>query len=331
MPQMQALAPIPSIGDRAIGALDEEQKFDLSADFADMLSDIVPLLTRAVSADTLKDYLQRYRHPISNRPYLDSSLYNECTSTKEILNILQVHCYIHPTQVRLLGRIVRKYGCDECKRLLQEYEEKIPMKATLKKRRDFPSCADVDTMHITKKVKVIVEGSPDTYGLEEVEKIKSALEDATGVSPDVIVLVQSEPGSVVLTFLVPASTAEHFVNISKYDISLAHGGILKIEIDDIVIEIEMQMPPTKRREVESKSQMLEKLSISDKEHIPPVKSQVQPWPGTTLLQSSEEHPLYGSSVPPHYYALMEGKFQRQMALGKEKLPPHGKVIRNSYQ
>ncbi len=245
--QMQALAPIPSIGGRAIGALDEEQKFDLSGDFADMLSDIVPLLTRAVSADTLKDYLQRYRHPISNRPYLDSSLYNECTSTKEILNILQVHCYIHPTQVRLLRRIVQKYGCNECKRLLQEYEEKIPMTATLKKRRDFPSCADVDTMHITKKVKVIVEGSPDTYSLQEVEKIKSALVYATGVSPDVIVLVQSEPGSVVLTFLVPASTAEHFVNISKNDISLARCGILKIEIDDTVIGVEVQMPPTHRR------------------------------------------------------------------------------------
>ncbi len=332
MPQTQALAPIPSIEVRAIGALDEMQKFNLSGDFADMFSDVVPLLARAVSADTLKCYLRVYRHPTTNRPYLDSSLYNECTSTKEVLHILQDHCYIHPTQVCLLKRIVQKYGCDECKRLLQEYEAKIPMTAALKRRRDFPSNADTDTSHSTKKLKVTVEGNPETYGLQDVEKIKSALEEATGVSPDVIVLIQSEPGSVVLTFLVPASTAEHFANISKDDISLAQSGILKIEIDDTVIEIQVQMPPTHKGEVESTSQMFEELSISETEHIPPVKSQL-PWPGvhplkkTTLLQTSgEEHPLYGLSDPPYTHGTAEEEFLQQLALGKEKLPPYGKVV-----
>ncbi len=309
MPQTQALAPIPSIEVRTIGALDEMQKFNLSGDFADMLSDIVPLLARAVSADDLKDYLRRYRHPTSKRPYLDSSLYNKCTSTKEILNVLQDHCYIHPTQVCLLRRIVQKYGCDECKRLLQEYEAKIPMTAPVKRRRDFPSDADTDTSRSTKKVKVTVEGNPDTCSLQDVENIKSAVEEATGISSDVIVLIQSEPGSVVLTFLVPASTSEYFVNISKDDISLAWSGILKIEIDDTVIEIQVQMPPTHKTEVESTSQMLEELSISEKEHVPPVKSQLRPWPGvdplkktTPLHTSVEEYPL---SDPPYTHGTAE--------------------------
>ncbi len=270
MPQTQALATIPSVEGRAIEALDEEQQFNLSGDFAGMFSDIVPLLARAVTADTLKRYLRAYLHPTSNLPYFDPSLYNHCTSTKEILDDLQVHRYIHPTQVRLLRRIVQKYGCDECKHLLQEYEAKIPMSASLKRRRDFPSDADIDSSHNTKKVKVTVEGNPDTYSLQDVEKIKAAVEDATGVSSDVIILIQSGPGgSVVLTFLVPASTSEHFVNISNDDITLARSGVLKIEIDDIIIEIQMQMLPAHESEVRSTTQLLKRLSLSNEE-LPPL-------------------------------------------------------------
>ncbi len=333
VPQTQALAAIPTTRGREIEALDEEQKFDLSGDFADMFSDIVPLLARAVSADTLKRYLRAYRHPTSKLPYIEPSLYNHCTSTEEILDILHDHCYYHPTQVRLLGRIVQKYGCDECKRLLQEYEAKIPMSAALKRRRDFPSDADTDSSHSTKKLKVTVEGSSDAYSLQEVEKIKLALEEAAGVSPDSIVLIHSEPGSVVLTFLVPASTSEYFVNISKDDISLARSGILKIEIDDTVIEIQVQMQPIHKTEVESTSQMLEELSISEKEHVPPVNSQLRPWPGvdplkkTTLLQTSgEEHLLSGLSDLPYTRGTTEEKLLLQLALSKEKLPQHGKVV-----
>ncbi len=331
VPRIQPFAPIPSIGGRAIRALDEMQKFNLSGDFADMFSDIVPLLARAVTADTLKCYLRAYRHPTTNRPYLDSSLYNECTSTKEVLHALQDHCYIHPTQVCLLRRIIRKYGCDECKRLLQEYEAKIPMTAALKRRQDFPSDSTVNTGHSTKKIKVTVKGNPETCSLQEVEKITAALGEATDVNPDVMVLIQSEPGSVVLTFLIPASTAEHFVNISKDDISLARSGILKIEIDDTVIEIQAQMPPAHKREVESTSQLLEDLSNSEKEHVPPVKSQLWPWPGVDLLKKTTLPQTSGEGHPLLYtYKTAEEMSLQGLALSKEKFPPHSKLVYGRY-
>ncbi len=332
VPRTQPLATIPTSESRET---DEDQMFDLSCDFAEMYCKLVPLLSRAVTADKLKCYLWACRHPTSNRPYVEPSLYDHCTSTKEILDILLDHHYYHPTHVRLLKRIAA-LGCDNCKRVLQEYEAKIPMSAALKRRRDFPSGADTDSSRSTKKIKVTVEGNPETYSLLDVEKIESALEEATGVSPDVIVLIRSEPGSVVLTFLVPTSMAEHFVNISKDDSSLARSGVLNIEIDNTVIEIQAQMPSAHKREVESTSQLLEELSILEKEDDPPVKSQLQPWPGvdpTLLHTSGEQHPLYGLSDPPYTHGTAEELSLQQLALGKEKLPPHGKVVcvRNIYK
>ena len=74
--------------------------------------------------------------------------------------------------------------------------------------------------------------------------IETALGEATGVSPDLIVLVQSENGSVVLTFLVPACMSNHFANISKSDIALIRNAVLKIEIEDTVIQLQSQMELT---------------------------------------------------------------------------------------
>ena len=52
-------------------------------------------------------------------------IYQGATS-KDILDALFDNDYISPTNLHLLGRIVKKYGCQKCKETLQQYTEKYP-------------------------------------------------------------------------------------------------------------------------------------------------------------------------------------------------------------
>ncbi len=218
--------------------------FDLSSDFAAFYFKVVPLLARAVTAVNLKRYLTAFRHPESNLPYVDPSLYQYSTSVEEILDKLESERYIHPIQTNLLGKIVRTHGCNESNCLLQEYESKIPKSTPLKRSHNDLTDEETESSSSTKKLKVEVSGDSDKYCLEDVEEVQKALEKTTRVDHGVIVYAKHEPGSVILTFIIPESTVEYFTAISKSEkqlSDLAAIGILSIKIGQVTIDVKAHL------------------------------------------------------------------------------------------
>ncbi len=117
----------------------------------------------------------------------------------------------------------------------------VPITASLKRSRNQLSGEEIDqaASHVaTKRLKVCTEGDSNTFNLQDVNKVRITLESTTGVSRDVIIFAKSEPGSVILTFLVPASVVGAFTDISKRGALLAASGILWITVEEDMPNLE---------------------------------------------------------------------------------------------
>ena len=214
----------------------EEEDVDFG--FADLYCKVVPLLAKAVTADTLKRYLGALRHMPSNQLYISPSLYQHCTSVEEILDVLQRELYFHHSHINLLRNIVNTHGCSECKRLLQNYESRT---TSHKRSRKNLSEEEIDGSSSTKKVKVKLGGESVVLGINIIETVQEELERTSEVSRDMIIFGKEETGSILLTFLIPATMEEAFINISKSEehlSDLAAIGIQSIEIGEVTIDVE---------------------------------------------------------------------------------------------
>ena len=80
------------------------------------------------NVNKLKIFLRYFCHPLnpSKGQYVEPEIYRTATSTKDILDALFDDKYISPTNPHLLGRIIKKFGCQKCKETLQQYTEKYP-------------------------------------------------------------------------------------------------------------------------------------------------------------------------------------------------------------
>ncbi len=266
----------------------------MSGDFAALYSKVVPLLARAVTVDTLIRFLEALCHPITKLPYIEPSLYQHLTSVEEVLDVLRRVHYFHPTQINLLGIIVRSHGCSECKRLFQSYEDRIPKSAPLKRSSNELTDEEIESSSGTKRLKVEISGNSDTYCLEDVEKVQQALEESTGIDHVVIIYAKHEPGSVVLTFIVPACTVESFTDISKSEkqlSALATIGILSIEVDKVTIDVKAHLV----------LQKLERHTLEEQEAAHPTlqkPSTLKPTPSSEGTDSGGvEDPTVGQHGP----------------------------------
>ena len=106
----------------------EYRKYDRSADFSDLFSEIstcdLPVADDIVRK--VKIFLSSFIDPIdsSRGQYIKPSIYKAATSTKSILVALFKHGYISPTNPHMLRCIIERFGCQKCKRILQQYTEK---------------------------------------------------------------------------------------------------------------------------------------------------------------------------------------------------------------
>ncbi len=241
---VQPLATMPTSVEGK--ALTDEESWDLSSAFAVMLSKLIPLMDKAVDVETLKRFLRFFRDVRTGQPYVEPTIYEHCASTADVLeSLLQQHRF-HAIQLNLLSTIVESYGCCECTRLLKEYRAKVPKSAPLKRSHNELTEEEIQSSFSTKRLKVKSNRDSDTFCLVDVEKTQEALERFSGVSRDAIVYAKHEPGSVVLTFIVPACTVESFTDTSKSEdqlSDLAATGILAIETDHASIDIEAQLSP----------------------------------------------------------------------------------------
>ncbi len=292
-----------------VGTLTIKESWDLSTEFAFMLSRLSPLMDKAVDFEAFKCFLYYFRDVTTGYPYIEPSIYSSCASTAEVLKALFDQHRFHAIQLDLLNTIVEKFGCDESKHLLREYESKIPKSAPLKRSCNELTDEEIESSSGTKRLKVETSGDSDTYSLEDVEKVQEVLGKSYRVSCDAIVFAKHKPGSVILTFIVPACTVASFSDISqteKHLSDLTAVGILSIEIDQFTIDVKALLV----------SQELEQLSLKEQEFARLIKSTsstVKPTPSSkgtrsegvgnpTVSQHGRLHPVSSScspEIPPY--------------------------------
>ena len=217
--------------------LDPRERHHLSCDFASMLSHLTDLLNKSVDMAKLKDFLDCYSHPLyPEKPYVDPKFYKDANTTKELIKSL-CHQFINFTHYYLLEDIVEKFGCDRAKEVLQQYTDQIYSRKRKLNSLPVPIVGEeIEQFRDTIKLKVQVEGDTNSTTLEIIGELQKALEKATGIKRAVITYASYDPGSVLLTFLIPESTLHIFHELNAEDLAiLADIGVMKLEVDEVEI------------------------------------------------------------------------------------------------
>ena len=217
--------------------------------FATTFTKLAGILNTSVQTSELKEFLESYCHPLyPEQYYVDPKIYRAATTTKEVLKSLFPQ-YINYIHYYLLEEIVEEFGCDRAKEVLQEYTNQMysrkkklsdQMYSQKRKLSDLPgpiTDEEIEQFHGTKKLKVKVEGDTSDATVKIIDEIQKTLEKATGIKRAVITYGSHHPGSVLLTFLVPASIIHIFNDLNTEDLFiLADSGVMSLEIDEIVID-----------------------------------------------------------------------------------------------
>ena len=145
--------------------------------------------------------------------------------------------YINYVHYYLLEDIVVRFQCDRAKEVLQRYIQQTDSKK--RKLEDLPgpiTNGEIEQFHGTKRLKIEVEGDARDASVEVIGEVQNALEMATGVKRAVIVYVDHDPGSILLTFLIPESIVHIFHDLNTEDLTiLANSHVMKLEVDKLVI------------------------------------------------------------------------------------------------
>ncbi len=220
-------------------ALSEKEKFQFTTAFNSMFVKVVSQLSANLEVDDLKLFLEGLTHPDTKLSYIDAASYEHCSSTKEILRSLRPR-YIYIFHLDLLKGIIALSENKEAKSFLSQYESTIPYSMPLSQLDNPLTEEDIKACHSAARILVVVDGDPNSFSLQDIEGIKSTLQRSTGVSRVVIVFSKYQTGSIVLTFLVPNNTVEHFLRIGTDDAklaTLANTGIVRIEVGEHVINL----------------------------------------------------------------------------------------------
>ena len=220
--------------------------------FATTFVELAEILNTSVQTSKLKEFLESYCHPLyPERYYVDPKIYRDAATTKQVLKSLLPQ-YINYIHYYLLEDIVVTFGCDRAKEVLQQYTDQKNSQKT--KLSDLPgpiTDEEIEQFHGSKKLKVEVEGDTSDATVKIIDEIQKALEKATGIKRAVITYGSHDPGSVLLTFLVPASIFHIFNDLNAEDLGiLADNGVMSLEIDEIVINKIQQYSTVKSHAVE---------------------------------------------------------------------------------
>ena len=220
-----------------------DEEWDLPTEFADMLTKVTKLLNKSADVETLKCFLTALCHPHTIQRYIDVKLYEHCRTPRDIILAL-VPQYIHFMHTHLLRQIVRKFGDKESKSLLKQYEENFPHKKPLEHMHDPIPDKKIKECIGSKGMEVKCDDSTaDRTTMEDVEKTQQTISRNTGIDKSMIVYANQKPGSVIFTFLIPESVISAFIDLDDdSQMDLANHGILKIEVNDLIIDLQSLLP-----------------------------------------------------------------------------------------
>ena len=232
--------------------LDPRETHHLSRKFAIVFSDVTDLLDKSVDMAKIKEFLDCYCHPLyPEQLFVNPKTYKCANTTKELIKSLCPQ-FINFMHYYLLEDIVEEFGCDKAKEVLQQYTDQ--KNSRKRKLDDVPSPitdGEIEQFHGTKKLKVEVEGDTSDATVEIIGDIQKTLEKATGIKRAVITYAFYDPGSVLLTFLIPETIHHIFHELSTEDLTiLADSGVMKLEVDEVVIDNIQQYCTVKNHPVE---------------------------------------------------------------------------------
>ena len=213
------------------------ENWDITDKFSVTLEAIKDFLT--VEPHKLKAYLCCLCHPLKpDELYVQSHHYESATTTSEIIESL-IPKFINYKNNGLLRKIVLRFGCDKCKAALQEYLQHYS-KFTDKKLCNMPNAVsdeELDRATGVKRLRVEANMRLEEATLSDTETVQYGLGQATGIDPYFISPAQHDPGSLILTFLVPEIVFEIFCELCEEDLEiLADCGITRLQIENCVIE-----------------------------------------------------------------------------------------------
>ena len=217
-----------------------------------MFSDVTDLLDKSVDMAKLKDFLDCYCHPLyPEQLYVNPKTYKDANTTKQLIKSLCPQ-FINFMHYYLLEDIVRKFGCDKAIEILQQY---TGMKYSCKRKlNSLPgpiSDGEIEQFHGTKKLKLKGEGDTSDVPVEMIGELQKALEKATGIKQAFITYCFYDEGCVLLTFLIPETILHIFHDLNAEDLAiLADSGVMKLEVDKVVIDNIQQYSTVKSRAVE---------------------------------------------------------------------------------
>ena len=203
-----------------------------------MFSDVTDLLDKSVDMAKLKDFLDCYSHPLyPEQLYVNPKTYEGANTTKQLIKSLCPQ-FINFMHYYLLEDIVRKFGCDKAIEILQQYTGvKYSRKRKLSSLPGPITDGEIEQFHGTKKLKVQVEGDTSDATVEIIDELQKVLEKATGIKRAFIPYGFHDPGSVLLTFLIPETILHIFLELNTEDLALlADSGVMKLEVDEVVID-----------------------------------------------------------------------------------------------
>ena len=245
-----------------------DEEWDPSTKFAKMLITITELLNNSFDEKLLKQlkqFLKFICHPRTHECYIDFKLFQDCSTPGEIIAALHPQ-YINFMHTRLLREIVSLFRDEQSKTLLQQYEDNFPRKKPLKRMGDPIPDEEAENCHGSKKIKITCDGDTNinTTTMEDVERVQQVIEKNTKIDQIVIVYANQTSGSVIFTFLIPETVVSSFSDLdedSKRD--LADHGILRIEVNDLVIDLQYLQGET----ITDKLQAETKIETSQAEMI----------------------------------------------------------------
>ena len=213
---------------------DPQQSRKLCREFAVIFMRIRKLLDESVEVHDLIDFLEGYSHPLyPEEQYVNPKVFMHASTADELLkSLFPKHInYIH---YYLLEDIVEVFGCNESKKALKDYKHLISRKHKLDHMPAPISDEEIEQSVGTKRLKIEVDTNEGTVGL--VESIQRSLEKVSGIRKTSIVYACQDPGSVILTFLIPDGASRVFLELNSEDLeTLANAGVMKLQMGSFVL------------------------------------------------------------------------------------------------
>jgi len=205
--------------------------------FATVVDKITEIIETVVKLEKLLRFLHFHCHLLNpEMHYIEQHILQRTNSVSEVMKCL-VPEYINYMNTELLEAIIERFECKEAESLLQEYHNQYPIDRLL---TDMPNPVSDERLDLTRRKRLRVECNGDivfeSARAVDVKRIRTAIEDATGIDQQFVTHAQHSEGSLKLIFLIPESVAGIFQELCDEDLELlAEAGIVELQIDDFVI------------------------------------------------------------------------------------------------